>query len=166
MNLTRNGVTIEVADATIVEMVLQRLNGSTYPANLKLSAAPRIGAYWPGQGGCNAGIMRGDEGKPDYYLIHCAKLEQSSIQHDPAMKWAAGLCIDGHNDFALPTRREQRLLFANMSEDFKPEWYWSCEKLASAPSYAWVQNFLNGFQLSKLVDFFYRARAVRRIPIQ
>lgn len=30
---------------------------------------PAIGEYWPGQGGVNAGLMRGENGKPDYWLI-------------------------------------------------------------------------------------------------
>ncbi|MCF5225866.1 DUF1566 domain-containing protein [Pseudomonas syringae] len=30
---------------------------------------PAIGEYWPGQGGVNAGLMRGENGRPDYWLI-------------------------------------------------------------------------------------------------
>ncbi|WP_440062604.1 DUF1566 domain-containing protein [Pseudomonas syringae] len=30
---------------------------------------PAIGEYWPAQGGVNAGLMRGENGKPDYWLI-------------------------------------------------------------------------------------------------
>jgi hypothetical protein len=32
-------------------------------------ATPRIGAPWPGQGGINAGLIRGEPGRPDYFLI-------------------------------------------------------------------------------------------------
>lgn len=32
-------------------------------------AAPAIGAYWEGQGGLYAGVMRGEEGKPDRHII-------------------------------------------------------------------------------------------------
>lgn len=32
-------------------------------------AIPALGEYWPGQGGVNAGLMRGHDGTPDYYLI-------------------------------------------------------------------------------------------------
>jgi len=34
-----------------------------------VGGVPRIGEYWPGQGGVNAGLMRGVNGEPDYYLI-------------------------------------------------------------------------------------------------
>jgi hypothetical protein len=30
---------------------------------------PNISQPWPGQGGMNSGLMRGENGKPDYYLI-------------------------------------------------------------------------------------------------
>jgi Protein of unknown function (DUF1566) len=30
---------------------------------------PRIGAEWPGQGGIYAGVLRGENGAPDYHLI-------------------------------------------------------------------------------------------------
>ncbi|WP_024647771.1 DUF1566 domain-containing protein [Pseudomonas syringae] len=33
------------------------------------SNIPAIGEYWPGQGGVNAGLMRGENGTPDYWLI-------------------------------------------------------------------------------------------------
>ena len=38
-------------------------------ANEAASAIPALGEYWPGQGGVNAGLMRGHDGTPDYYLI-------------------------------------------------------------------------------------------------
>ncbi len=33
------------------------------------SSIPALGEYWPAQGGVNAGLMRGQDGTPDYYLI-------------------------------------------------------------------------------------------------
>ncbi len=41
----------------------------TLAANDTASAIPALGEYWPGQGGVNAGLMRGHDGTPDYYLI-------------------------------------------------------------------------------------------------
>ena len=38
-------------------------------ANDAPSNIPALGEYWPGQGGVNAGLMRGHDGTPDYYLI-------------------------------------------------------------------------------------------------
>lgn len=34
-----------------------------------MQTIPAIGQPWPEQGGVNAGLMRGANGKPDYYLI-------------------------------------------------------------------------------------------------
>lgn len=44
----------------------------TPSANDTASAIPALGEYWPGQGGVNAGLMRGHDGTPDYYLIVAA----------------------------------------------------------------------------------------------
>lgn len=40
------------------------MNQTTSPAT-----PPRIGAFWPTQGGLYAGVMRGENGLPDYHLI-------------------------------------------------------------------------------------------------
>ncbi|MES2181606.1 MAG: hypothetical protein V4493_05870 [Pseudomonadota bacterium] len=34
-----------------------------------MQPVPDIGQQWPEQGGVNAGLMRGENGKPDYFLI-------------------------------------------------------------------------------------------------
>lgn len=41
----------------------------TRPANKPAASLPNIGEYWPGQGGVYAGMMRGQDGQPDYHLI-------------------------------------------------------------------------------------------------
>ncbi|MBM2883961.1 DUF1566 domain-containing protein [Chromobacterium phragmitis] len=33
------------------------------------ASLPKIGEYWPGQGGVYVGLMRGHDGQPDYHLI-------------------------------------------------------------------------------------------------
>lgn len=65
-----------------------------------------------------------------------------------------------------PTSIEQKVLFANAKDQFKPEWYWSGEPHASYESYAWMQIFSYGNQLCSHKGDVYRARAVRRVPIQ
>ena len=68
---------------------------------------------------------------------------------------------------SLPTRREQALLFANRAEDeYKREWYWSCAQYAGYADYAWMQNFDDGYQYYVHKSNAYRARVVRRQPIQ
>ncbi|MGY2199064.1 DUF1566 domain-containing protein [Pseudomonas gingeri] len=50
---------------------------------------PPIGTYWAGQGGVNAGLMRGENGTPDYWLIipidesvKCKKLAYGGYEVD------------------------------------------------------------------------------------
>jgi hypothetical protein len=163
MNLTKNGVTIEVADAMVVEMVLQRLSGSASPANLRLSAAPRIGEIWHGQGGIYTGVARGRDGAADYHLI-TALSESDALSYDKALAFAAAFTAGGFNDFSAPWRAEQALQFANVPELFKKEWYWSCER-ANSDS-AWVQYFGYGNQTFYRKDDEFPVRAVRRVAIQ
>ena len=101
------------------------------------SSIPAIGAYWPGQGGVNAGLMRGEDGQPDYWLIvpdvkapkfawggydtesegcnsrrdglaNTIALVNDDIEH-MAAQWCAGLDIDGHSDLYLPAISELAL---------------------------------------------------------
>lgn len=89
-----------------------------------------------------------------------ACLTASEHSH-PAAEWAAGLSIDGHSDFYLPSRRELRLCWVNLPEQFAKEWYWSSTQCS--PGYAWVQLFVDGFQDNAHKYSEFRARAVRRV---
>lgn len=80
--------------------------------------------------------------------------------------WNAAMAWAKEQNGDLPSPLEQKLLIVNLKDQFKPEWYWSDEQHASDESSAWMQDFLNGFQLYFLKDYGYRARAVRRLPIQ
>ena len=106
-----------------------------------------------------AGIILGKNGEPDYHLILLPG-EAEKVTWTQATKWAK--TTGGE----LPTRREQRVLFANAKEHFKPEWYWSGESLASDAGFAWGQLFNFGNQYSGRKSYEGRARAVRRLPIQ
>lgn len=106
-----------------------------------------------------AGLIRGKEGKPDYHLILVPGEPQKRLTWDAAKLWAAKI-----GD--LPTRREQSLLFINLKEQFKPEWYWSGEQHASLSNYAWGQIFDYGSQYNLNKRCEGRARAVRRLEIQ
>ena len=81
--------------------------------NLNLTDLPHLGAPFPGQGGLFAGLARGENGAPDYLLILGPEAEDE-LPWQPAMDWAAGLEIDGHHDFTLPTRAEQAILFGTV----------------------------------------------------
>ena len=43
--------------------------GLTFALSLKNITPPRIGQYWQDEGGLYTGIMRGENGQPDYHLI-------------------------------------------------------------------------------------------------
>ena len=130
-----------------------------------LGDLPRIGAEWPGQGGNFAGLVRGQDGAPDYLLILGHEYD-GELPWQQAMDWATGIEADGHNDFTLPTRSEQAVLFGNISDQFRRDWYWSCEQPAEYADYAWLQYFFNGFQSGYRKNAEWRARAVRRLVIQ
>jgi len=130
-----------------------------------LGELPRIGAEWPGQGGRFAGIVRGQDGAPDYLLILGPEYD-GELPWQQAMDWAVALEIDGHKDFSLPTRAEQAVLFGNMRNQFQRDGYWSCEQHAEGADYAWMQGFSYGYQSYHRKGNEWRARAVRRLIIQ
>ena len=106
-----------------------------------------------------AGLMLGQNGEQDYHLFILPG-EAENVTWSKAKEWAKKVGGD------LPTRREQRVLFANAKDEFKPDWYWSGEVNASNSASAWYQRFLNGYQ--NYYDRYYslRARAVRRLVIE
>jgi hypothetical protein len=66
---------LETANASLVRQVLDQtcgLGGQFVEAFLDVvtpHSVPPLGAIWPGEGGVNAGLVRGHGGTPDYYLI-------------------------------------------------------------------------------------------------
>jgi len=104
-----------------------------------------------------AGIILGQPGEQDYHLVVLADEPVSCINWQTAMDWAKS--IGGE----LPSRREQRVLFANAKEAFSDTWYWSGEQGAVYADYAWYQGFLDGLQSYTRKSYEGRARAVRRI---
>lgn len=128
------------------------MNTTTAAALATIPAA--IGSAWAG--GIYAGVSRGIDGAPDQHLVLITG-GAVDVGWDAAGVWAAS--VGG----SLPTRREQRLLMANLPDHFEPHWYWSGEP--AGPSTAWSQDFGDGFQDFNLRSFEARARAVLRLPI-
>jgi hypothetical protein len=148
-----------------VQTTIQATDTTAIPfTDLKLSELPHLGTDWPGQGGQFAGLVRGEKGMPDYLLILGPEYA-GELSWQPANDWAAGLEIDGHKDFTLPTRPEQSLLFSTVGDQFQREWYWSNSQRAAFPVCAWLQLFGNGNQNVNHKSNLNRARAVRRIKI-
>ncbi|MBV6321941.1 DUF1566 domain-containing protein [Duganella violaceipulchra] len=98
---------------------------------------PQIGAEF--SGGIYAGLTEVD-GKPARLIMLLP--HAVDVSWDTAMDWAK--LQGGH----LPTRAEQRTLIENVKSHFEPRWYWSCDQHADFPSYAWLQLFGNGYQVS------------------
>lgn len=192
ITVTLGDISIQMPAQTILKNVLAELSGNQQPANaLPATGMPAIGKEWPEQGGVFAGIMRGEDGKPDYYLIVPANIANSpklewggygkeidganykfdglantaalADGNHPAADWAKNLNINGHNDFYLPARRELSLCYANVPELFEKEWHWSSTQ-HSARS-ACLQYFSDGNQDDGHKVNGYRVRAVRRVSI-
>lgn len=81
----------------------------------------------------------------------------------PAAEWAAGLVIEGHADYYLPSRRELALAWANIPERFDKVWHWSSTQHSSGAAFG--QTFNYGDQDFNYSTNCYRARAVRRLFI-
>jgi hypothetical protein len=145
--------------AALAQSVISAPRAEVYPSNTL------IGRHLPGQGGIYAGIMRGRDGAPDYHLVVGPEIE-GRMNWEDAKHVSTKLNVDGFQDFTLPYRKEQALLFANVPELFDEAWYWSCEQRAGSSAYAWAQDFNDGDQDVDLKASELRARAVRRLPIQ
>ena len=106
-----------------------------------------------------AGTVFGENGA-DYHLI-LLDGEKESTNWADATAWSKSL------GGQLPDRRDLRLLWVNAKDKFSDSgYYWSCETYASYESYAWIQRFDGGNQYYGRKSGYYRARAVRRLPIQ
>ena len=162
MNLTKNGLTIEVPDAVVVNLVLERLAGNSPVIAPPSQATPHLGEYWQGQGGIFVGTVLGIDGGRDYHLILGPECDDE-LDHSDATQYAVGLEVDGHKDFTLPNRREQRFLFCNGHGHFKPMFYWSCEQRPATPGCAFGQRFADGAQFVAGKSLKYPVRTVRRI---
>lgn len=88
-----------------------------------------------------AGLILGEKGEPDHHLFVMPG-EAKGVTFPQAQEWAKKQGGD------LPTRREQRVLFANAKAAFQPDWYWSGEQHAAFSDYAWFQNFSYGYQIT------------------
>ncbi|PKV47965.1 hypothetical protein CLU92_5440 [Janthinobacterium sp. 61] len=134
---------------------MSRLNYSDALSALELLAGPgAIGSTFAG--GMYAGIIRGADGAPDQHLV-LLDGDTDDVTWEAACAWAEA------KGATLPTRAEQRLLMANLPDQFQARYYWSSEQ--AGPSRAWGQGFGNGGQYDGYRSYEGRARAVRRLPI-
>ncbi|MCY1531811.1 hypothetical protein D9M68_670500 [compost metagenome] len=151
---------------------------------------PSLGAYWPGEGGHYAGLVRGENGAPDYYLIVPAGTEAEATlayggyghetegassasdgrantkalledgKDHPAAKFCGQFTADGHRDFYLPARRELQVAEANVPELFSKAYHWSSTQFSSYDAY--LMNFGDGWQSGYDKRYERPVRPVRR----
>ncbi|MFJ9993375.1 DUF1566 domain-containing protein [Pseudomonas putida] len=184
-------VSIQV-DARLASRIIQReiykLLCST-PVTSPFSEVPALGSYWPGQGGYNAGLVRGENGAPDYYLIVPVLDEQlrtewggrgeecegaasasdglantkallADSKEYPAAKLASEFTADGHSDFYLPARRELQVAEANVPELFEKAIHWSSSQRSA--DFAYTMAFQDGWLDHRGKNLEFLVRPVRR----
>lgn len=129
---------------------------ATESKTLKFAAIAALALGAPLEGGTFAGILTLPNGTHAAVVL-LAEKPGEELNWADAKKWAES--IGGE----LPARPAAAMLFANAKDQFEAEWHWTSE--AYSGSYAWIQNFGNGGQITDHVDCSYCARAVRMIPL-
>lgn len=163
MQLNLNGVNVTVDESEVSKVVYAHILGASANEAREIVC---IGDEYNCFGGVYAGIMRGRDGGKDYHLYVGPELDMDGMKWEAAMEAAQSINYNGHSDYTLPHRAEQALMYANVPELFKKEWYWSCEQSAGFSTTAWAQTFGNGTQNNWYkTTYIFRARAVRRLPI-
>ncbi|AXH55449.1 DUF1566 domain-containing protein [Pseudomonas ficuserectae] len=190
--------TIKLPASTVAQLALASVISQVVPPHISAANAPSVtgipalGAYWPGEGGVNAGLMRGIDGSRDYYLIvttgddlgelkfggygedingagsasdglaNTQALVASEHKH-PAALACVKFSADGKDDFYLPARRELQLAEANVPEVFAKGWHWSSSQRSAY--IAFIQHFGDGGQGLNDKNVEFRVRPVRRLFI-
>jgi hypothetical protein len=159
---------LTVKPGAVMDALYKTLNACcvepTEPTVQPVAPFPKIGDYWPGQGGVYAGMARGRDGEVDYPLILCQEALEQEFTWLAALDHAKTIAVDGHSDFTVPTRFESALLYANLQDQFDTDyWYWTSTQYSE--SYAWYQSFGSGFQNYLVKDYERRCRFVRRASV-
>lgn len=153
---------------------------------------PAIGTYWNEHGGVYAGVMRGEEGRPDYHLVVAQgdSGENSSLawgshgENEPHAKYARDGLLNTAALASSANDHPAALWATNLSTNGHNDWYlpsrfelalcyasvpelfaqeWHLSSTQYSPYYAWVQDFDGGLQNDDPKDCARRARAVRRV---
>lgn len=168
---------------------MKATHSSAAPAVL---TPPKLGEFWPGQGGILGALMRGEAGQPDHYII----VPTNPAGYVESIAWGErGKDIKGANSdrdglantLALmkatsPTPAAEWAcgLVIDGFNDFYlparrelhalvanvPELFlngWYWSSTQFSANNAWYQYFAHGSQNTWTKDYEYRARAVRRL---
>jgi hypothetical protein len=156
---------------------------------------PAIGEVWPGQGGVYAGLMRGEDGGPDYHLIvptderaYNASIawgsqgtdEPSAVSERDGMKNTFALARSEHEHPAAQWATELEIdgykdFYLPARRELRLCWVntpelfkegWYWSSTHYSRNYAWYQTFGGGTQDYDVKAYGGRARAVRRFIAQ
>jgi hypothetical protein len=165
MNARAETVTLQLGEAQVIipgqaaaMAYLEKILDESRPIPLAASAGrrPAVGSPW--KDGEYAGLTI-FENEPFDLVVVSTDFDRGG--HEAALKWAA------QQKAMLPSRFDNLVLFTNMKDRFKTDYYYWCAELpAGNPGYAWCQGFAGGYQgwLNRSIQC--RAVAVRRYPIQ
>jgi hypothetical protein len=155
MELQLNGIKVSIGDAELARLVEKQLKGSVAPPHQSpASSLPNIGEQW--EGGIYAGLTIHDN-QPMALVL---------LPGDESLNWKDAIAWAEKQDGSLPSRIDQLVLWKNVKDQFKGDWYWSSEQFAPDSVYAWAQVFSDGGQNDCREGGIFRARAVRRLTIQ
>ena len=183
---------IEIPVEAAVAALLKKLSQAQTPGTMQ--SPPPAGQYWPEQGGVYAGIVRGEDGQADHYLI----VSTSPAGYCESVTW-------GGYETNEPGARHERDGLANtvslcdsdtdhpaaqwaaaLEIDGHSDWYlparrelrllwinvpelfaegWYWSSTQFSPDDAWGQVFDGGSQSYGHKCGFGRARAVRRLSV-
>lgn len=182
-------LTIPAEEAT--RILLERFMPGAVPPNLA-RAVPRIGEFWPEQGGVYAGLMRGVDGGADYHLVVAAGDEgqQAELEWGGRGEEELGATSewDGKANTAALAASEHAHpaaeWAAGLSIGGHHDWYLAARRESAlcyanvpelfdkvyhwtstqySPYGAWCQDFYGGGQNSNGEDYGFSVRAVRRV---
>lgn len=185
-------VKLQIGEGAILLPQNKVIQGLLASMGVPANDAPPVGEYWPGQGGVNAGLMRGVNGEPDYYLIVPTHADASFVDvpwGDTGEEIAGAACeFDGmKNTLAIigaegehPAAEKCRSLCIEGHRDFYlparrelslcyanvPELFekrWHWSSTQCSAHTAWGQGFADGLQGDGHKDLVGRVRAVRRL---
>ena len=172
VKLEYKGLKFKVARPRLAEIAIASVFAPGVPAanvlTLAPSTVPAVGAYWPGEGGINAGFVPARGDVPAHYLILGTKSlgelkwgrykeESKAISKwdgkantdaliaaggHPAAEAARAYTADGHSDFDLPAASQ---LYQVWAYDLIAEGaYWSSSQRSA--NYAFYMHFDDGIQ--------------------
>ena len=152
MNLTRNGVTIQVADDLAFRLVMERL-----AAGDAINAGAAIGDTVRPVGCFASGTYMG------LTLHDNAPMKLILLPGDVEKTWSDAQAWAAEQGGVLPSRFDALVLFQHHRERFQKAAYWTDAPLVDDEGYAWYQYFVNTADADsirgRLGDFYARWRA-------